>query len=1019
LKYHVSYRLTFAKAKKAPGYRGGNVKPTICMDKQTFIVALLSYVKPIGYVILPYSCFRENEKFITVHERLSALNISHYPGLSEGETKFFKLSEEYSNHAIINHFSKKKETPKDFFKNQDKKFFDEMITPFIARRLARIIELLLEHSIPFYNGKGGSNLYAEDAITIEREHTRASLKFIRTAEGTQYKLRAFHANKEIVLNNSENVILVNDPCWYLTGNKLVRFNEQISGKLLIPFSNKDFVTIPKRIEYQYFSTFIRKIANRCDIEAEGFIVNDLQYQPSAILSLEADWQGRKVLVLQFRYGDKVILANNPQRTYTTLLADENGFIFNRFKRNLTWEAARINYLKTKNLKQVEATFLLNETDTATKNGFQMVEWLSENQSELLEQSFTILQPESKKYIFEIPVLDLKLDSGFDWFDLMGTVVINDIKIPFIRLKNHIINNIREYELPTGEIVLLPYEWFSRFQDIMIYASEQNNGVRIHKHHYNLLNSLSVPEVNKISDALAFPQHVELPALTHVTLRPYQIAGFYWLNSLQQHGFGGILADDMGLGKTLQTIALLASYYPNEVSDLETGTVSPRLPANSTAVQLDLFSQPETATIIPATTHKHTLTDRLPCSLVVMPASLIHNWVNELRRFAPWLRIYVHVGSNRATNVKSFRQYDIVLTTYGTLRNDIDKFGKYNFNLIILDESQTIKNPDSKSTQAVFSLHGKHRMVLTGTPIQNSLSDIWSQFNFLNPGMLGTHTHFAKYYAAPLSKNHEDQAAEKLQNLIKPYILRRTKEEVAPELPPLTETAVFCSMTDEQQSMYDAEKSKIRNSILGEFRLHGAKSSAVMVLRALMLLRQLANHPRMVDNGSDAGSGKFTEVTESLETVLAENHKVLVFSSFVKHLKLVEEFCLAGNYKYAMLTGATTNREKVISSFKQKSDIQLFLISLKAGGVGLNLTEADYVFILDPWWNPAAEMQALNRAHRIGQAKNVFVYRFITKDTVEEKIVMLQQKKKDLADVFVTSDSTLAGMTQDEIMSIFS
>jgi SNF2 family DNA or RNA helicase len=285
-------------------------------------------------------------------------------------------------------------------------------------------------------------------------------------------------------------------------------------------------------------------------------------------------------------------------------------------------------------------------------------------------------------------------------------------------------------------------------------------------------------------------------------------------------------------------------------------------------------------------------------------------------------------------------------------------------------------------------------------------------------MLGTYQHFMKYYASPLSKNHEDMAGEKLRNMIGPFILRRTKEEVARELPALTETAVFCAMTDEQQSMYNSEKSKIRNSILEKFANDGSSNASVLVLRSLMMLRQLANHPRMLDATSQAGSGKFAEVTESLATLLAENHRVLIFSSFVRHLKLVEEFCLDAGYRYAMLTGATTNREKVINSFKKDSSTQLFLISLKAGGVGLNLTEADYVFILDPWWNPAAEMQAFNRAHRIGQDKNVFVYRFITKDTVEEKIVLLQQRKKQLADLFVTSDTAIAGMSKEEIMEIF-
>jgi SNF2 family DNA or RNA helicase len=987
-------------------------------ENQIFIVALLSYVKPIGYVVLPYSCFRENEKFITVHERISTLNIGHYHELSEAETEIFKLAESYSNQAIIKQFSKKKETPKDFFIQLDKKLLDESIRPFIERTLSKILDILLQNNIPFYNGKGGSNLYAEDKIVIEKESPLTSLKFTRSNEGTQYKLRVFHNNQEIKLNNASNVILVNDPCWYLAGTKLVKFNEQISGKLLLPFKNKDFVNIPKHIENQYFSTFIRKIANRCDIEAEGFKINDLQYQPSAILSLEADWQGRKALILQFQYGDKVLLANNPQRTFTTLLADESGFIFNRFKRNLAWEAAQVSFLKAKNLKQVEATFIINGDKTLINHDYRMIEWLAENHTDLLNHSFVIKQPENKKFLFEIPVLDVKLDTGLDWFDVMGTVVVRGIEIPFIRFKNHIINNIKEYELPSGEIVILPDEWFARFQDIMMYSNEKNNTLRVSKHHYKLLASIPNAEVEQLINSISFPEHIQLPGLTNVTLRPYQLAGYYWMHSLQRHGLGGILADDMGLGKTLQTIALLASCYPKSETGNETDLPAPARLSGSTSIQLDLFAQPEIKADIPATEPKPKPISGHATSLVVLPSSLIHNWYNELKRFAPWLRVYIHVGSNRVTNLRTFKQNDIILTTYGTLRNDIEIFGQYIFRYIILDESQTIKNPDSKSTQAVFSLQGINRMVLTGTPLQNSLSDIWSQFNFLNPGMLGSHPHFMKYYAAPIAKNPDDTVAEKLKNLISPFILRRTKEEVAPELPPITETAVYCSMTDEQQSMYEAEKSKIRNSILEKFESEGTKNTAVMVLRALMLLRQLANHPRMIDSSSEAGSGKFSEVTESLETILAENHKVLVFSSFVRHLKLLEEFCINAGYKYAMLTGATTNREKVIDSFKQKNDIQLFLISLKAGGVGLNLTEADYVFILDPWWNPAAEMQALNRAHRIGQDKNVFVYRFITKDTVEEKIVQLQQKKKDLADLFVTSDSTIAGMTQDEIMAIF-
>jgi SNF2 family DNA or RNA helicase len=475
---------------------------------------------------------------------------------------------------------------------------------------------------------------------------------------------------------------------------------------------------------------------------------------------------------------------------------------------------------------------------------------------------------------------------------------------------------------------------------------------------------------------------------------------------------------MGLGKTLQTITLLASLYPKKEWAEDRVLAEKYSSSAPLVVQLDLFAQPVTGNVLPEPVQSSPATVRPPCSLIVLPASLIHNWLNELSRFAPWLRVYIHTGLNRIESTASFKRFDIVLTTYGTMRNDIEMLSTFTFGYIVLDESQTIKNPASKGTQAAFALQGQHRMVLTGTPIQNSLTDIWSQFNFLNQGMLGTYGNFVKYFASPLAKNQEDPAGKKLKIMIRPFILRRTKEEVAKELPPLTETSVLCDMTEDQKSIYDTEKSKIRNLLLEKFEEDGIEKSSVMVLKSLTLLRQLANHPRMTDQGSEAGSGKFREVTESLETVLAENHKVLVFSSFVKHLNLLGEYCTEKGINYALLTGSTTHREKVINSFKNKSGIQLFLISLKAGGVGLNLTEADYVFILDPWWNPAAEMQAMNRAHRIGQDKKVFVYRFITKDTVEEKIMQLQQRKKDLADLFVTSDSTIAGMTRDEIMAIF-
>ena len=990
------------------------------MEKQTFVVALLSYLKPVGHVILPYSCSIENDKFITIYERITELNGAQYPDLSQGEKELVKLSESYSNTALIKQFSKnKKLLPKDFFATLELKVLDDLVRPYVEKRVSKIIEIVHKEKILIYKGGDSINLYPEDRITVEDETTQASLKFVRTAEGTKYKLKVTHADEDIKLNHPENRVIVNFPCLYLAENRLLHFDESITGKLFQPFFNKEFVAIPPRMEFQYFNTFIKKVANRCDVEAEGFQINDLQHEPQSILSLETDWTNRIVLVLSFKYGERQVLANNPQKTFTTLLANEDGFVFNRTRRRRNWEEAQIAFLKSNNLRQVEATFMLNETGVALHNSYHLIEWLAAHREALSLYGFTVVQPAQIKYLLEVPVINMSVKRTNDWFDIYGTVILKEHEIPFIKFRNHIINNVKEYELPTGEIVLLPDEWFSRYQSILRHAKELGTGYQLSKYHFSLMVDLSIPEAQQLEKALSNPEPAKLPALKNVTIRPYQIAGFHWLQALRTHGMGGILADDMGLGKTLQTIALLASVYP-EREEIEELDVAPSdKPTSGQVVQLDLFAPAEPAPVATTAIQKHPAPVRYyAASLIVLPASLIHNWLNEMTRFAPWFKVYVHTGSNRASSSIAFRQYDIVLTTYGTMRNDLEILAPYVFEYVILDESQTIKNPESKSTQAAFILQARHRLVLTGTPIQNSLSDMWSQFNFLNPGMLGTHQHFYNYYEARLLRNREDAVADKLKALLKPFILRRTKEDVAPELPPLSETMVYCTMTDEQQSLYESEKSKVRNLILDTFKSGDIKKSSVMVLKALMLLRQLANHPRMIDKTSDAGSGKFKEVTESLETVLSENHKVLLFSSYVRHLKLIEEFCNERGLKYAMLTGATTQRERVINTFKNDSDTSLFLISLKAGGVGLNLTEADYVFILDPWWNPAAEMQALNRAHRIGQDKNVFVYRFITKETVEEKIVKLQQQKKDLADLFVTTDTSIAGMSREEILSIF-
>ena len=408
------------------------------------------------------------------------------------------------------------------------------------------------------------------------------------------------------------------------------------------------------------------------------------------------------------------------------------------------------------------------------------------------------------------------------------------------------------------------------------------------------------------------------------------------------------------------------------------------------------------------------------SLVVVPASLLHNWMSECKRFAPGLKAYGHVGNQRNKELTNFSYYDLIISTYHTVRQDIEMLSLFQFHYVILDESQMIKNPSSKLYQSIIELSGDHRIVLTGTPIENSLTDLWSQINFVNPGLLGTLNFFKKSFVQPIEKKRNEEREEKLKELINPFILRRTKQEVAQELPPIYEQVRTCSMTDAQRRIYEEEKSLARNSILENLEEVGLKKSSLVVLKALTRLRQIANHPAMVEDYHEIDSGKFEEVYRNIESVIAEGHKVLIFSSFVKHLNLFKSKLDEDRIRYAYLTGAQnqSQRQEAVNDFQKKKKVPLFLISLKAGGVGLNLTEADYVFILDPWWNPAAEMQALNRAHRIGQDKNVFVYRFISKDTIEEKIQHLQERKLELAKAFISTNNPLRNLSAKEVIELF-
>jgi SNF2 family DNA or RNA helicase len=391
------------------------------------------------------------------------------------------------------------------------------------------------------------------------------------------------------------------------------------------------------------------------------------------------------------------------------------------------------------------------------------------------------------------------------------------------------------------------------------------------------------------------------------------------------------------------------------------------------------------------------------SLVVAPRSLLFNWAAEVKKFAPRLRVLEHHGTDRNRTVDAFAGYDIILTTYATMRLDVTQLAEVDFEYVILDEAQAIKNASSLVAKASRLLRGRHRLALSGTPIENHLGELWSLFEFLNPGLLGSSRSFSRTFA---SKTAPPERRNALARALRPLILRRTKEQVAPELPERIEQTLYCELEGKQRRDYDDLREHYRAALLGRIKKSGLDKSRMAVLEALLRLRQAACHPGLIDPRADASSAKTDLLLEELSEVLDGGHRALVFSQFTSFLAIVRRELEARKIPYLYLDGKTRDRQAVVEEFQGENGPPLFLISLKAGGLGLNLTNADYIFLLDPWWNPAVEAQAIDRAHRIGRVRPVVAYRIIARDTVEEKILELQSRKRELAESIISEDNSV-------------
>ena len=541
----------------------------------------------------------------------------------------------------------------------------------------------------------------------------------------------------------------------------------------------------------------------------------------------------------------------------------------------------------------------------------------------------------------------------------------------------------------GSLGILPEEWLKKYALLFRVGDGKAGNMKLSKYHFSVIEELYLQrdeeelffQLEEKYERLRENHSIKpIPAPAHLKeiLRPYQESGFQWLNYLREVRWGGILADDMGLGKTLQALSFLHQLKQ------ENGTLK---------------------------------------AMVVCPTTLLFNWQNEITKFTPGLTFYIHHGGTRNRDSLLNDKIDVIITTYGTLRSDIRQLVEIPFDYVILDESQAIKNPSSKVTRAAGLLKATNRLCLSGTPLQNNTFDIYAQMNFLNPGMLGSIEFFKQEFSVPIDKFGEKEQKDHLRKLLYPFILRRTKEQVARDLPEKQEMVLFCEMGEEQRKIYDAYRNDYRDKILGVVEEQGIQKSQLTILQGLMKLRQICDSPAIVKEEE-----RFPNVSVKLEEIGREitenisNHKALIFSQFLGMLALIKEKMkeLGVVYEYFDGSSSVQERERAIRRFQEDDECRVFLISLKAGGVGLNLTAADYVYIVDPWWNPAVEQQAIDRTHRIGQTKNIFAYRMICTDTVEDKILKLQERKRNLARDLITDDEGFVkSLTREDVEYLFS
>ncbi|MGH2648226.1 MAG: SNF2-related protein [Ginsengibacter sp.] len=923
-----------------------------------------------------------SEKFIGHVEKLDLSKFINMELLSEGDKQLIQQARKLQQ-VEINKYLNRNSPFSGFWENiiqqEDEELPEEtklLITEYIHPKLRKIF---LERNIFLYL-PSGKKFNSENLRTIITSSNRPSIQFDIAAKNDEYVF-----NSRILINNE--LLKTNDNQW--NNFLLFLYDEEIFlwKKAEDAFIAKKFnkaLHIPAKEWPSFLKEIVMPLTKEYEVTFDKSLVKEIREgEPEIKLMLveKGDY-----LLFQPVYSYKGYNVRPEDKETIIIPEDDKVLMVRRNKEAEQNFHNKLSGLHSQFSNKESGNLILKGTDVLRNNWFFL---FVDAMREMKIPVFGFNALKNFRFNTAKPSTQIHLSSGLDWFDAKIELSFGEQRIGISEIKKALANKQSFVQLSDGSLGILPDEWINKYSLLFKVGHGKENKLRLSKFHLSVIDDLyEKRDENELTFELdekyerlrnfkSIPE-TQVPQELESKLRPYQVSGFNWLNYLNSVGWGGILADDMGLGKTVQALSMLSHYEK--------------------------------------------LDGKLK-ALVVCPTTLIYNWENEIRKFTPSLTWCIHHGSLRTRNPDDFEKYNIIITTYGTLRSDIQLLMRILFDYVVLDESQAIKNPSSKVTKAACLLTAKNRLCMSGTPLQNNTFDVYAQMNFLNPGLLGSVEFFRNEFSTPIDKFGEQDQKDHLRKLLYPFILRRTKEQVAKDLPEKTETILFCEMEEEQKKVYDTYRNVYRDKIMGVIEGEGIDKSQLTILQGLMKLRQICDSPAILNEEEryPNHSIKLDELTREIIENIGE-HKALVFSQFLGMLALIKEKLRENDIVFDYFDGSTPphERERSIQNFQANDNSRVFLISLKAGGVGLNLTAADYVYIVDPWWNPAVEQQAIDRTHRIGQTKNIFAYRMICKDTIEDKILQLQERKRTLAKELISDDQTFVkSLSKEDVEYLFS